>query len=149
MKQPGVLITLIVFIAGVSFVLSAQEQKGGRPISAILSGGAEVPGPGDADGTGLVKLTFNPGQNQICYELTVENIAPATMAHIHSGAANAAGPVVVTLKAPTQGTVKDCVQVDKDKISKIMDDPESFYVNVHNADFPNGAVRGQLPKQGS
>jgi len=146
MKQPGLLITLLVFIAGVSFVLSAQEQKGGRPLSAILTGGAEVPGPGDADGTGLVKLTLNPGQNQICYELTVENIAPATMAHIHSGAANAAGPVVVPLKAPSQGSVKECVQVEQEKLSGIAKDPEGYYVNVHNADFPNGAVRGQLGK---
>jgi CHRD domain len=144
MKHPGVLIALIVFIAGVSIVLSAQEQKGGKPLSAILTGGAEVPGPGDADGTGLVKLMFNPGQNQICYELTVENIATATAAHIHSGAADAAGPVVVMLKAPSQVSVKDCVQVEPDKISSIMKNPVGFYVNVHNAEFPNGAVRGQL-----
>ena len=24
--------------------------------------------------------------------------------------------------------------------------PSAFYVNVHNGDFPNGAVRGQLSK---
>jgi hypothetical protein len=29
-------------------------------------------------------------------------------------------------------------------VQSIVADPASFYVNVHNGDFPGGAVRGQL-----
>jgi CHRD domain len=146
MKQPGILLIFIIFIATVGFVLAQQEQQGGRPLTATLTGGAEVPGPGDADGTGTVKITLNPGQGQVCYELTVANIATATAAHIHSGAVGIAGPVLVTLKAPVDGSASDCAPLDKEKIDNMIKNPQNYYVNVHNADFPKGAIRGQLAK---
>ncbi len=75
MRQSLGVIALILFVAGISFVLSAQDQPGGRPITIRLTGAAEVPGPGDPDGTGTARLTLNPGKNQVCYELTVDKIA--------------------------------------------------------------------------
>ncbi len=119
---------------------------GGRPLQAALTGAAEVPGPGDPDGTGTARLTLNPGQGEICYEITVANIAPATAAHIHEAPAGTAGPVVVVLSAPTSGTSKACLAVDPALVREIMKDPSDYYVNVHNAPFPGGAVRGQLSK---
>ena len=147
MTQPLSLIALILFVAGVSFVLSAQDQTpGGKPIIITLTGAAEVPGPGDPDGTGTARVTLNPGKGQVCYELTVDKIGEATMAHLHAGAIDKAGPPVVTLKAPANGSAKDCATLEKDKIMDIIKNPASYYVNVHNAEFPNGAVRGQLGK---
>jgi CHRD domain len=146
MRQSLGLIALILFVAGLSFVLSAQDQQGGRPINVSLTGAAEVPGPGDPDGTGSVRLTFNPGKSQICYELTVDKIAPANGAHIHSGAAGQAGPPVVTLTPPANGTSKECAPLAPEKIMDIIKNPGNYYVNVHNAEFPKGAVRGQPSK---
>ena len=145
MKQPAVLIILFAFVVAVSFTL-ASEQEAGRKLKATLTGAAEVPGPGDADGTGSFTATFNPGQNQVCYELTVSNIAAANAAHIHIGGPTVAGDVLVALAAPTSGSAKDCVTLDREKILEVIKTPENFYVNVHNADFPDGAVRGQLAK---
>ena len=146
MKQPAMLVLFLVFIAAVSLVLAQQETHGGRPLTTTLTGAAEIPGPGDTDGTGTATLTLNPGQNQICYELTVANIATATAAHIHSGGVNVAGPVLVMLKAPADGSAKDCATLEKAKIDDIIKNPANYYVNVHNAEFPNGAIRGQLGK---
>jgi LPXTG-motif cell wall-anchored protein len=36
------------------------------------------------------------------------------------------------------------VTADVALMTRIMQSPESFYVNVHTSDFPGGAVRGQL-----
>jgi len=127
--------------------IAAPVAEGGRPFSTSLTGAAEVPGPGDADGAGTAKITVNLGQRRICYELTVRNIAPATAAHIHLGAVGVAGGVVVGLSAPTGGSSQGCVEnVDGDLIKAIIQTPQNYYVNVHNSAFQAGAVRGQLGK---
>jgi hypothetical protein len=119
---------------------------GGRPLSTVLTGAAEVPGPGDPDGSGTARLTLNQGQGEICYELTVAGIAPARAAHIHVGSSDVAGPVVVHLAPPTSGASSGCASADADLIKAIRQHPENYYVNVHNEEFPAGAVRGQLSK---
>jgi hypothetical protein len=147
MKQLG-LIALLLFVAGVSIVISAQDpQHGGRPLSTTLTGAAEVPGPGDTDGTGTASITLNHGKGEVCYELTVDKIAAANAAHIHAGAVDKAGPPVVNLTPPTNGSSKGCAALEKDKIQDIIQNPANYYVNVHNAEFPDGAVRGQLGKK--
>lgn len=125
----------------------ALADDGGRPFSTTLTGAAEVPGPGDPDGSGTATITLNHGQGEVCFELVVSGIAPATAAHIHVGPAGVAGPVVVPLAAPTSGTSSGCVTgVDQGLIKAITQNPENYYVNVHNAEFPAGALRGQLGK---
>jgi hypothetical protein len=86
-----------------------EDGNGGRPLSAQLTGAAEVPEPGDPDGTGSFKVTLNQGQGQICYELSVNNIDTATLAHIHIGTAGVAGNPVVTLTAPATGSSSGCL----------------------------------------
>ena len=123
-----------------------DASVGGRPLSTTLTGAAEVPGPGDPDGSGTAALTVNPGRGEICYELSAENITlPADAAHIHVGPADDFGPVVVGLSPPNQsGFSSGCVEVSSDLALAIVQNPENYYVNVHTSDFPAGAVRGQL-----
>jgi hypothetical protein len=146
MRQSLGLIALILFVAGLSFVLSAQDQQGGRPINITLTGAAEAPGPGDPDGTGTAKLTFSPGKSQICYELAVDKIGSASGAYIHAGIAGKAGPPIVTLTPPANGSSKECAPLAPEKITDIIKNPGNYYVNIDNAEFPKGAVRGQLGK---
>ena len=149
MRKAGLLIAtvaLMVIASVLSDLVTAQEEQGGRPLTTRLSGTAEVPGPGDPDGTGRATITLNQGQGQVCFELTVSNIAPATAAHIHEGAVGQAGGVVVTLTPPTNGSSKDCVSATAELIKNIRQNPAGYYVNVHNQDFPGGAVRGQFTK---
>ena len=124
--------------------LSGADQ-GGRLLTAALSGASEVPGPGDADGTGTARVTVNAGQGLVCYELRVANIEPATAAHIHEAPAGKAGPVVVALTKPdADGVSSGCATVTREFANELAADPADYYVNVHNASFPGGAVRGQL-----
>lgn len=112
--------------------------------STQMTGAQEVPGPGDPDGSGRAIIKLNRGKSQVCYSLMVTGIAPAVAAHIHVGAAGLAGPVVVGLNAPNSGTSSGCVTVDPALLSDIARNPENYYVNVHNQEYPAGAVRGQL-----
>jgi hypothetical protein len=141
-RQRLAIITLMLLVAAIAVIGTAQAQ--GRPLATTLTGAAEVPGPGDPDGTGTATLTVNAGLGQICYELTVSGIAPANAAHIHVGPVGVAGPVVVPLAPPTDGTSSACAEVDRELALAILTSPSDYYVNVHNAEFPAGAVRGQL-----
>ena len=121
-------------------------DQGGRLLTTTLTGAEEVPGPGDPDGTGFAAVTVNPGQGVLCYELSVSGIAQATAAHIHEAPVGVAGPVVKELLPPTDGSSGGCIDVGRVLAKEILQDPADYYVNVHNAEFPGGALRGQLSK---
>ena len=116
-----------------------------HPLAALeahLTGKQEVPGPGDPNGSGdaVVKVF----RAKVCYKLDVRRIAPATAAHIHLGRRGEAGPVVVTLEPPTDGSSRGCVDVGRALSRNLREHPQAYYVNVHNKPFPDGAIRGQL-----
>jgi hypothetical protein len=138
------LLLLLAIPASMAFTTSGTYD--GRPLSAMLTGSQEVPNLGDPDGSGYVTLELNQGQGTISYELTVENIDPATAAHIHIGPIGVAGRVLLHLEAPTDGYSSGVLQVDPELIKAIRKNPGGFYVNVHNARYQGGAVRGQLSK---
>jgi hypothetical protein len=127
-------------------VSAASAEDGGRPIEVAMTGAAERPGPGDPDGTGTATFRINPGQGEICYTLTVANIEPATAAHIHRAPPTSAGPVVIPLNPPTNGSSSGCAPIGRALAKELIQTPEAFYVNVHNTPFPPGAVRGQLDR---
>ena len=120
---------------------------GGVGLTAELLGSNEVPGPGDADGSGTAVVTLNHGQQEVCHELSVADIDAATAAHIHSAPAGVNGPIVIFLTIPSSGSSAGCAEdVDRELIKSIIQSPEDYYVNVHNAAYPGGAVRGQLSR---
>ncbi len=131
---------------------TATALRGGRPLTATLSGanevtGAGVPGVGDPDGTGSARVTVNPGQGQLCYDITVANIDAPTRGHIHEAPAGRNGPIVVEFfEANEPSALSGCVSVTRELALEILQTPEDYYVNVHNRAFPAGAVRGQLSK---
>jgi hypothetical protein len=117
---------------------------GGRAFTVALTGEAESPA-GDPVGTGTATMRLRAGQGQVCYRLSVENLAPAAAAHIHRGASGVAGPVVVPLTTPgADGASSGCAPATRAVVSAILAQPASYYANVHTAEFPAGAVRGQL-----
>jgi len=128
-------------------VIAEPVANGGRKLETTMTGANEVPGPGDPDGSGAAKVVVNYGQKRVCYELVVTGIATATAAHIHFAPVGVAGPVVVPLAAPSDGDSSGCVDVTAELAKNILKNPTAYYVNVHNADFPSGAIRGQLAKQ--
>jgi hypothetical protein len=132
-------------LASVAGPAAAAPPPSGRPLSTVLTGAAEVPGPGDPDATGTASLRVNPGLEQLCFELTAAGIdGDLTGAHVHVGSVTEAGPVVVPLAAPVEGSSSGCVTVDRELAVAIVSDPASYYVNVHSTVFPAGAIRGQL-----
>ena len=110
-----------------------------------MTGLQEVPGPGDPDGNGTVEIRVVPGSGSVCWNLYARAIAPATAAHIHRGAAGSAGPPVLSLTTPdAAGRSQGCIAVDQLLGRELSYRAHEFYVNVHTAAYPAGAIRGQL-----
>jgi len=133
----------ILFAAAVAF------QPAGAAITKFqtaMTGAAEVPGPGAEKAMGEATLSFDSEKNQVCYMLHAMGSDAPTMAHIHKGAAGAAGGVVVALTAPADGISQGCAAVAPDVLADIVAHPADYYVNVHSAAFPKGAMRGQIGK---
>ncbi|MGH6954170.1 MAG: CHRD domain-containing protein [Alphaproteobacteria bacterium] len=107
--------------------------------------GANEPGGGDADGYGAAEISVSDDLDQICWDLNgVRGIGPITGAHTHKGLPGVNGPVVLTLKPANEGGIKGCTSSSEWKEDALKDNFRSFYVNVHTAQYPNGAIRGQL-----
>ncbi len=138
--------------AGVTAERLPNSLHGGDPFTAVLSG----------HGSGTALVTLNPGQREVCWDVTVAGLtAPVFAAHIHKGGAGVNGPIVVPFfntgfGTPSKATTfSGCTEnVDRALIEDIQDNPAGYYVNVHTSCggqppscgpfFPGGAVRGQL-----
>ena len=124
----------------------------GLPLQTLLDGDREVPVPGgaavdDPDGQGIAMVRASG--HRIKYTVAWAGIDRPTMGHLHVGATGVSGPVVVPLfmnPVPQNifaiaGTVRD---VDKHLVTDIRRSPRGYYANLHTAEFPGGAIRGQL-----
>jgi hypothetical protein len=134
----GMLVLACLVIVGMAGTAAADEVT----YNVALSGTNEVDG-GDVDGTGTAAVTINDISSKICVDISVTAIDAPNAAHIHAAAAGINGDVVVNLDWPAN-LGKGCVSSTPEVVAAILASPANFYVNVHNAEFPGGAVRGQL-----
>ena len=137
-------VVLAAVVAAVLVALPATAAKKKPPEYdrlAPLIGSQEAPTAGDPDGYGAAD-----------FRIIAAGISQVQAAHIHKAPVGQAGDIVVDLfsfKGKNQtvpprisGCAKTTTAIAKD-IARNSDD---YYVNVHNADFPGGALRGQLSK---
>ena len=133
--------------------LDGREEVGSDPTQRLV---------GDPDGKGEAYVFGIDGDpTTLCYVLTVEKIqlvpvGEGMAAHIHEGARDSNGPVVAALAGPEDGNAADCLTEgemgkfpteEAGIVQRILENPAQFYINVHNPDFPDGAIRGQLSNQ--
>jgi hypothetical protein len=130
-------------LAACETVEEAVDETVGSEFHAALNGGNEVPA-GDPDGWGRADVSINDATDRVCTDLEVRSISAVTAAHIHRGAAGVNGPPVVNLDPPDDNDSDDCDSITDSLADEIRANPSAFYVNVHTADYPNGAIRGQL-----
>jgi hypothetical protein len=115
----------------------AGSQKGS--LHATLTGKAEAP-KADPDGRGTAEIKING--KRVCWEIRFSKIGKPNAAHIHKGKSGISGPVVVPLGGAFKA--KGCTTTTAKLARAILAKPGAYYVNVHNAKYPNGAIRGQL-----
>ena len=141
----GLAVVAAVLVAGP--VLARGSGKA-NVFVAKMTGGMEVP-PAEPTATARAVITLKPSSGTVCFRLHWDGLTSVTASHIHLGDAGVTGSVVVPFfGAPIPDTITSvggCVHsVDPALIQDIHDNPSGYYVNVHDAAYPGGAVRGQL-----
>jgi hypothetical protein len=171
--QMGKRFAIVIGVAafGVISIALAVGAVGGalaadNTVSATLSGKA-VPGAGDDNGSGEAVLKLNKKKEKISFNISFKGIGKRVAAHVHKGGKKATDPeaeasshtraVVLfdeaNVKSPVSGRAKwgsrnYTPDQKKRVISRIKNDPNDWYVNLHTPDFPGGAIRGQLKPGG-
>ncbi|HET7127636.1 MAG TPA: CHRD domain-containing protein [Gaiellaceae bacterium] len=135
MRYVGLTIVAALVVA-TSAVASAQKTNS---LHATLTGKAETP-KGDRDGSGTAEIKITG--RRVCWEIKVSRVQTIMAAHIHKGRPGVAGPVVVPFGKVFKA--KGCTTTTAAIAAAIQRTPSAYYVNVHNAKFPGGALRGQL-----
>ena len=128
--------------------------SGGTILAASLNGANEVPvqgGPavGDKDGAALEFVKVKG--DKVSVAVKWRGTGKPTLLHIHQGAKGVNGGIKVDftklLDNAKGRTATGTVKVkDAALLGQLKSDPGSFYANLHTAEFPGGAVRGQLHK---
>ncbi len=123
-------------------VASAATGASGTKFEVALKGPNESPAA-PASNKGKVELTLNAKTGKVCWEFKLAHVdGKPNQAHIHKGKRGVSGNVVI----PLGGAYKrqGCTTASKSLVRSILKTPAGFYVNVHNAKHPLGAMRGQL-----
>ena len=128
---------LMSILLGTLLALPAQARVAAAP--TVLS--ATLTPSGDADGSGHAMLTLNEAKRKVCATIHWAGIAEPTFAHIHK---KADGSVVVDLTGAVTGGARCTRGVARSTIRRIVNRPGRYYVNVHNAPYPAGAIQGKL-----
>ena len=115
----------------------AQARVAAAP--TVLS--ATLSPSGDADGSGHAMVTLSVARRKVCATIHWAGIADPTFAHIHK---KSDGSVVVDLTGAVTGGARCTRGVARSAIRRIADRPGRYYVNVHNAPYPAGAIQGRL-----
>ena len=126
-----------------------SNGTGGKALVAKLTGANAHAHAGDH---GNVVVRLNAKTLKVCWSYSNLKLTPLgaasatpTASHIHTGAAGVNGGVLVPFGA-TSFVRSGCTTTTKAIIDGILANPSGYYVNVHNASYPGGAIRGQLKK---
>ena len=132
----------VVVVSLVAVFAASARTTAATQLEATLNGKAEG---APKTNKGKAEVTLNAKTGKVCWDFKLAKIdGKPTQAHIHKGKAGVAGNVVVPFGASFKR--QGCTSAAKSLVRAILKIPGSYYVNVHNAKHPAGAMRGQLTR---
>ncbi len=131
-------------MAGASEQPTSVRAAAPNRLAASLNGAREVPGPGDPNGLGHVRLRLRPAGHKVCAYATWSRIGTPIAAHVHRGGPTVSGPVVIDLSTAVTGGRHCKGGVSTTLIRRLKHHPRNFYFNIHTQAYQAGAIRGQL-----
>jgi hypothetical protein len=121
---------------------TTPRSTGPGHLFASMSGLLEVPDPGDPDGRGVVFADVRPAVGLACADERYAGLDAPTEMHIHRGVRGRTGSIAIDIGPALAGM--RCVEAPVPLLQRILNAPRRFYVDMHTAPFPGGAIRGQL-----
>ncbi len=127
-------------------------RSGDRTFRGVLTGAAEVPAV-TTSATGSAIVFVNRTGTKVVYVVTYRGLSgPAVASHIHFGAADVAGPIMLPLTvrpSPMVGTLYASSFVASPDVANFAAAVAAIrsgraYVNIHTAANPGGEIRAQL-----
>jgi len=149
---------LPLLAAGLLFLAAPTGVLAAETFTADLSGANQVP-PVTADGTGDATVTISDDGQSVSWDISYSGLTGDPAAgHIHFGAADVAGPVMIPFATVTptgsSGTFAaadyqagEGLPADWGGVLAAIRDGNA-YVNIHTAANPPGEIRGQLQGAG-
>ena len=152
-----VAVVLVVLLGPLAFAGTAGGSSARNRFVNDMTGINENP-DADLDGRGIARIEIDPATNEVCFKVRFDSTGTPNRGHIHVGAADANGGIVVPLfeligmpadarnDALEKGRLEGCVTADPAVIDLdlVVANPQGYYVNLHNTRFPGGAIRCQL-----
>jgi hypothetical protein len=154
-----------------SGVIRAQLRPNVITFGPALLPENEVPAIVGLDARGAAKITVQVHRDKVgsitsgivTFEVDYRFAGSITVTglHVHNAAAGISGPVVINSGVNSTGPIVDgdgqgsifrvvtISPTDNDglaTLNALISNPDQFYVNLHTADSPSGAIRGQLDR---
>jgi CHRD domain len=121
----------------------AHGGKMSPVVSGRMTGAQETPKKGEEGASGKAVIRLDAAKGKVCWQFSaLKKVASPLVSHIHKGAKGKAGPVFIPLGGKFKA--KGCTTATKSQITAVESNPRAFYVNIHNKEYPDGVVRGQL-----
>jgi hypothetical protein len=147
MRRAALVATVVSGLTVAAALASGAPATSGAAVKleANLRGANERPAA-PATNRGRVELRLTAATGRVCWEFRITRIdGRALQAHIHKGRRGVSGNIVVPLGANYKR--QGCTTAAKSLVRAILRSPAAYYVNVHNAKHPLGAMRGQLVRE--
>ena len=138
---------LLAALGGTAMLLGAGTMTpaiAATHFRAVLNGDNVPGGAADTDGWGRARIGLHHIRNELCTDLEVRSIGAVTSVEVYRGRAGEAGEPVSRIERPDDNDSWDCKQIGAALMQEIETNPSNFYVEVRTAEFPNGAIRGQI-----
>jgi hypothetical protein len=137
-----ILVLAAVALGAVPALALGAHAKMSPVVSAKMTGAQEKP-KGEEGASGIAVIHLNAAKGTVCWRFTkLVKVKAPQVSHIHKGPKGKSGPIFIPLGGKYK--VKGCTKATKAQITAVESNPNAYYVNIHNKEYPNGTVRGQL-----
>ena len=152
--------SIVIVIAIVALGVASRALAASSTFTVSLTGAKEVAagGTGDPDGSAIGSITLDSGSGgstaTASWNFTLSNLATPSDFHIHTGSATQQGGVLIPFgvqagELTATSFIGSRTGLSSTNMANVLANPGGFYLNIHNGEFPNGAVRAQVPEPAS